>query len=108
MKRILPIFLILVSLNAIAASETIPNDRSIVSLNVYKDLIVVKFFPRFQNSQGCSNSTTQVVQFYFADDPTKSMFSSVLAAAASKSQIGFGISGCAGQYPKVYRVDTKY
>jgi len=107
MKTIIFIASLLASLNVLSANQTIPNDRTITNINVYTDLVVITFTPEFQNNQGCTSSSTNDVQLMLADDPTKAMFSTILAAAASKSKIGFGIGGCAGQFPKIYRLDLK-
>ncbi|GAB2503995.1 hypothetical protein [Microbulbifer agarilyticus] len=46
---------------------------------------------------------------YYAIDPTsdykRELYSQLLAAKASGNKIRFGLSGCLGIYPKVYRVD---
>lgn len=108
MKKLLFIALLFATSSAFGANETVPNDRIITDIQVYADLAVITFTPAFQNNQNCSSPSTSSIQLSLSDDPNKLIFSTLLAAAASKSQVGFGIGGCAGQYPRVYRVDPKY
>ena len=91
-----------------SANEAIPKDRTIEEFIVYDNLVVIKFSPDFSNSQGCSSTSQSFLQLDY-DDMTgknKALFSTLLAAYMSSKKVGFGISGCAGQYPKIYRVDV--
>ncbi|MCH9690663.1 MAG: hypothetical protein K0U59_01180 [Gammaproteobacteria bacterium] len=110
MKKIIFIVSLFTSLNVLAASgsEIIPNDRTITNITVYADLVVIAFTPSFQNNQGCTSSSSNKLQLNLAEDSNKALFSTLLTAAASKSKVGFGINGCAGQFPKLYRVEPSY
>ncbi|XOV80335.1 MAG: hypothetical protein ACFHVJ_05120 [Aestuariibacter sp.] len=107
MMRIL-LILGMLSCSAFAANETIPKDRIIKEISVYGDLAVISFTPSFDNSQNCSSGSKVSVQLNLNEDPEGVLYSTILSAAVSGKNIGFGIGGCNGQYPRVYRVDTKY
>ena len=93
---------------AIAANESIPANRKVTSLKVYQDDVLVYIAPSFVNSQNCSGAGQSTLQLKFSQDANKAMFNSIIAAAKTGSPIGFGIGGCNGGYPRIYRVDTPF
>ncbi len=108
MKLIYALLALLLPISVYAANQTIPSDREIVEIVSYHDHTVIKFSPGFQDSQDCTSNATNTIQLDTADDPNGQMYALVLAAAAASKNIGFGIGGCAGQYPRVYRVDVRF
>lgn len=107
-REIVLIVSILLSAASYAENQTIPIDRKITEMVTYGELVLIKFTPEFVNSQGCSSTSKNIIQLDFSDDPSKALYSSLLAAAASKADVGFAIGGCAGQFPKLYRVNMKF
>ena len=93
---------------AIAANESIPANRKVTSLKVYQDDVLVYFTPAFSNSQNCTGASDVTLQLRLSQDLNKTMFNSIIAAAKTGSPIGFGIGGCNGGYPHIYRVDTPF
>ena len=93
---------------AIAANESIPANRKVTSLKVYQDDVLVYIAPAFSNSQNCTGASGVTLQLRLSQDLNKTMFNSIIAAAKTGSPIGFGIGGCNGGYPRIYRVDTPF
>ncbi|WNO10317.1 hypothetical protein [Teredinibacter sp. KSP-S5-2] len=92
---------------AFSVSQSVPSDRSVSLLVAYGDIVVVQFSPSFENTQNCSSSSQVTAQLDLNEDPHKALYSTLLMAFASGKKVGFGIEGCSGQYPKIYRVDVK-
>ena len=94
--------------SAFAANQSIPKDRIIEEMNVYGDLVVVKISPAFENSQDCSSGSNSWLQLNLSEDPSGVLYSTLLAVSVSSKKVGFGIGGCNGQYPRIYRVDATF
>jgi|GEM_PF-5198411 len=110
MKFLKVILFLLCSPAVIAANQGIPTDRKITELTVYENMVVVKFSPNFENSQNCTHTSKEHFQLNFNSETGENMalLSTLLAAASASKSVGFAIGGCAGQYPKIYRVNVKY
>ena len=70
----------------------------------------MQFTPGIANLEGCSNTAGNMawIDFSSAVQPDgKSLYATILAAAASGESVSMGVSGCAdnNQLPLVYRVD---
>ncbi|WP_444908805.1 hypothetical protein [Microbulbifer sp. TRSA005] len=112
LKKLLVALPVALCCSAYAGNDQVPIDREIYRVKTYKGFAVVYFKPGFPNTQGCAHATQEQVILEFTDDgSTKEMYSSILAAAAAKKKVGFGISGCTSEslgYPTIYRVDVDY
>ncbi len=106
MKKLFAAAGLVVSTVGFCANETIPDDRVITHLKVYEDIAVVHISPGFTNSQNCSSQSATELQLPL-NELTTSLYSTLLAATLAKTDVGFGIGGCSGQYPEIYRVDLK-
>lgn len=110
MKLARGIALLLMAPAAHAANENIPIDRAITELVVYDKAAVIRIAPGFVNNQNCPSGSSQLLQLAFDSETgvNTGLLSTLLAAASAGKTVGFGIGGCAGRYPSVYRVDVKY
>ena len=108
MKIYLLVALVLLC-NQTFARENIPKNRAVAAISAYNTHILVKITPPFVDVQGCASTSGDILRIKY-DDPGKgkAMYAAVLAAAEADRTVGFGIDGCSGQYPKVYRVDVEY
>ncbi len=110
MRKLILGSLIVFSTGAFSATEQIPKDRKIVSIQAYQNSILVHFTPSYTNSQGCTSGSKTTFQLptSIEDGSGKNSYSLLLTAAAASKKVGFGIEDCAGQYPKIYRVDVDF
>ncbi len=106
--KIAIILLFFISSFTYSASESISRNRSIQEVLVYETSVVVKIDPAFENSQECTSNSTRWLQLDYNSETgeNQGMVTAILAAASASRKVGFGINGCTGQYPKVYRVDV--
>ncbi|MFL0801187.1 MAG: hypothetical protein K6L80_12100 [Agarilytica sp.] len=102
--------LILVSPLSYSANESTPRDRTIKELLFYENDVVVKISPAYENSQDCSSNATDRLQLGYSSETgqNEALVSALLAAAAASKKVGFGVGGCKGQYPEIYRVDLVF
>ena len=95
-----------------AWADNVPADRTVISINTYEKLAVIKFSPAFANDLGCAggfNATTRAAILWINDPDSKAQYASVLMAMSLNLRIGFGISNCftlwGGGIPIAFRVD---
>ncbi|MFL0802022.1 MAG: hypothetical protein K6L80_16365 [Agarilytica sp.] len=93
-----------------SAGESISRNRAIKEVLVYEGTVVVKIDPVFENSQDCTSGSQKWLQLDYNSETGKNqgLLSTILAAAAASKKVGFGINGCTGQYPEIYRVDVVF
>ncbi len=108
-KTIFTIFCFTLSGFSYSANQTIPADRKIEKLTVYTSSVLVTFSPSFEAlDQPCTSNSKDTISLDTGGNENNEMYSAILAAANSKTKIGFGVGECVGQYPKIYRVDTSF
>jgi len=92
-----------------AASEQVPINRTIDSINTYGNIAFLRFTPAFENTQGCVTTDKNVFEISFDSNKGKEMYSAALVAAAGNKQVGFGLGGCSSSgNPVIYRIDVKF
>lgn len=107
-KRLLTFVLFFACSVAFAASDQIPKNRKITEIRAYKTSVMVRFSPSFPSTQGCSEGGNDWLFLSTNDDNGRMLYSTILAAASANKNVGFGVSGCAGNKPSIYRVDINY
>lgn len=107
-KRFLTFALLFASNMAFAASDQIPRDRKITETKTYSTTVMVRFTPSFTSTQGCSKGGRDWLTFSTGNDEGRALYSTILAAATANKTVGFGVSGCHSDHPKIYRVDVVY
>lgn len=109
MKKLIFIMAMLLSQSAYAVNDQMPPTRTITSISTYANMVIVRFTPEYENTQGCTSPNKTRLEFTFDSTKGKEMYAAVLAAAAAKYRVGFGLSGCTGSgSPIAYRVDTYF
>jgi len=99
----------IVSLECFAAAEQIPADKIIKTIHAYDNLVFIEFSPSFATNQGCTATDGSIkVAIDTSNNLGKNLYSAALSAAAAKKNVGFGVSGCHSDRPKLYRIDVKY
>ncbi len=93
------------------AADSIPLNRTVVSIRTYDNYAVVRFSPEFTNNLACGGGgqNTHVAIFFDTNPDKKAQLATVMMAMSLKKKIGFGINGCfgwGGGIPTVYRVDV--
>jgi len=92
-----------------AANDQIPSDRTIISIHAYDTFVFIKYSPSFTSTQGCIHTdSNQRVAIDTSDELGKNIYSAALAAASAQKKVGFGVSGCINERPKLYRIDVKF
>lgn len=108
MKALLVTLGLLLSTNVMATPET-AHDKTITQIRAYENMALIYFTSHFENSQGCPSASHGTFQLSnLASDGAKNMFSLLKSAAESGKLVSMSVDGCAGQFPKIYRVDVKY
>lgn len=110
MKYVLGTLFWVLSFSVFAGSQQIPRDRKITSLSVYDNLVFVTFEPGYTNSQGCPKGGNSMLSIDLNTDGDlgENIYAAALAAATSGKKVGFGISGCFSERPKIYRIDVQF
>ena len=97
-------------MNAYAASETI-TDRKITKITLYTEAstisdVLVHFSPAYTNTQNCGGED-YIVRIHIDVAVFDAIYSSLLAASVAGKLVSFGINGCSGDNPLIYRVEIK-
>lgn len=99
---------LLFSTFAFGASQQIPKNRKIQQISTYDNVALITFTPSYKFNQGCTHTSKSLLAIEFNTEKGKEMYGAVLAAASQGLTVGFGISGCAGDKNRAYRVDVLY
>lgn len=111
MSKIFIVFSIfLLSSFSFAVNDQVPVDRTIVNTSVYNNMVIIRYSPYFAGTQGClrSDKSELTIELNSSSGVGEYIYSALLAAAMSGKKVGFGISGCYADRPKIYRVDVEY
>ena len=88
--------------------DQVPTDRRVATIRSYEDRALVYFLPGFEDTQNCGTTGTTGAVIPFKSKEAAEMYALVLTAAATDKRVGFGINGCEGPYPSIYRVDVQF
>ena len=96
--------------SAMAAGESIPNNKVITQLRAYTTYAQIDFDTPQANSQGCSSSSAdkRVAVDWKNKPDRKVLYATAMLAFATNKRVGFYINGChSSGVPKVVRISVK-
>jgi hypothetical protein len=97
-----------IGVSTYAASDQIPKTRKITDIQVYDNMVFVSYSPAFKTTQGCKiTNNDNVLVIDTSNGKGKEIYSLALSAALSEKNVGFGVSGCYQERPKMYRLDMR-
>ena len=89
------------------ASTQIAVGTTITSYGSYATGAYITFTPAIPGLESCSYANGNEVWIDFTTADGKTMYATFMAAVLAGRAIGFGVSGCSGGIPLVYRVDVQ-
>lgn len=106
-RAMLGAVIVMFGCDAAQAQSQIGFGIAITTYGVYTTGAYIYFSPGIPNLEGCTNAAGNEVWIDFGQPEGKTLYATVMAAYAAGQKVGFGVSGCAGQLPVVYRVDVQ-
>ena len=93
---------------SVSARTQVPGDRTVTEIRQYTTNAIVYFSPSFADGEGCVNSGSgAAVVDWGTESERKSMLAAAYTAMATNANVGFGLEGCSGFFPSIYRFEVK-
>ena len=93
-----------------AANDQIPVGKTIKVISTYEHFAIMSLDSPVGDNQNClkNPNLSHHVTIDMRNGKNKEVYAAALAAATSGQKVGFGISGCDLDRPKIYRIDVAY
>lgn len=78
MKKTIASLLAIASMQVVAVNDQMPPTRTITSISTYGDMVIVRFTPEYQDTQGCTGTNNKRLEFTFDSTKGKEMYAQCL------------------------------